>query len=202
MNYFTCSNQKPSLDSLPSKSKFGYFEIASFILNVCIMFRINFNQKKNNVQTENCISKKKQFLLQLEKQSLTDFTTASLSIFAFIINSVLASKINSLNVKEINQYPNYVYMYFFQLVEPCLISSLISLLYYCRHPPLRESMFREFKNNFPCYKWKEINKGCSLSFLTYPAFVLKKKKCFYLSCLKTRLWAFTRFYSVFQKYLH
>ncbi len=154
LNYYTCSNQNFSIDSQLPRSKIGYFEITSFILNLSIMFRINISQKKNsvNVQNTNCLSKKKQFLLQLEKQSILDLTTASLSILTFILNALLVTKINYLNAEEINHYPNYLYMYFLQLIEPSLISCIISMLYYFRHPPLKESMFRELKNNFPFHK--------------------------------------------------
>jgi hypothetical protein len=71
-----------------------------------------------------------------------------LTIYASFI--IVTSKINKMLPMEVNEYPNYIYVYFFQLISPPLIGFSILGLFYARNKSLRESLFNEMKQYFDC----------------------------------------------------
>ena len=141
MNYYTCSNLDPDKDRFLPKVKLGGFEAGSILFMMIIKVRINQHQKKIAIA-----SNKSEFLVQLEKQSIPDFASCIAAILVFVAYAFLNAKINSMTRQETKNFPNYLLLYFFQLICPIVISCILSLIYYCRHRPLRESVFRELQN--------------------------------------------------------
>jgi hypothetical protein len=148
VNYYTCSNRDPAEDQCLAKTQQGGFEAGSIVFMVLVKLRIDRHQKK--VAAPN--NSKNKFLVQLEKQSIPDFTAGLCAILMFVGFALFAAKMNSMTREEVNRFPTYLLMYIHQLILPNLMSCFISLLYYYRHPPLRESILLETKNFFAFMK--------------------------------------------------
>ena len=78
------------------------------------------------------------------------FCNSIITVLFLVVNALLTAQVNSLSVAEINEFPNYLYMYCLQLIQPGLVTSALALLYYIRHPPLRHGLFREVNDWILC----------------------------------------------------
>jgi len=86
----------------------------------------------------------------LEKQTIGDFTTNFCGVSVFGAYVLLYLKLDAMTPDELNQYPNYLQMYVFQLIGPYLVVFTISILIYTRHPSLRDELLKEMNDYFHC----------------------------------------------------
>jgi hypothetical protein len=54
--------------------------------------------------------------------------------------------INNLDPKAINEYPNYLFIYWTHSYGPAIFGGIVPIIYYTRNRPLREAVFRELKD--------------------------------------------------------
>jgi hypothetical protein len=54
--------------------------------------------------------------------------------------------INTIDPTAINEYPNYLFVYWTHSYGPALLGGLLPGIYYMRNRPLREAVFRELKD--------------------------------------------------------
>ena len=152
MIYYTCSNK--DLDQPNARSELPYLEIMSIILHVFIWLRIRWFNKNEKIKVDPkpkiWMTTKSLTLSQIETQSLADFTTNVFGLSLCSLYTFFAKSINSMTITELNLLPNNILMNIFQLICPCLISCIVSVVYYYRHPLLRKTMLRELRNCFSC----------------------------------------------------
>ena len=152
LSYYTCCDRDPDLDGPISKSNFSYIAMTSIILHLFVKLRISWFQRKNQTQDEPTpniwISHNSMSSSQSEAKSIPDFTTSVIGICIFISYAMFAERMNSKTVSQLNTYPNYILMNFFQLICPGLMTSIITTMYYYRHPLIGSTLLRELKNNF------------------------------------------------------
>ena len=150
MNYYTCSNRDPDRDGPITTSAFVYLDTISIILHVFIKLRINLYQKRkaSNIEPKHKIWMTKNSLImsKIEVASIADFTTNVIGISIITAYAMLAKHINAMTVLELNTWPNYILMNFYQFIIPSITAIIISTLYYSRHPLLRKTLVRELKN--------------------------------------------------------
>ena len=152
MNYYTCSNMNPNLDGTIAGSDFPIIEIASIILHIYIQVRISLfrrkKKRKDDLKPKIWMITKSLTLKQIEFQSISDFTSNVVVLAICCSYSIFAKKMKYLTLIELNMSPNNILMNIFQLVCPCFITCIISVVYYSRQPLLRRTMLRELKNCF------------------------------------------------------
>jgi hypothetical protein len=143
--YYTCADLDPRADLAHRLKAPAVFEIFSLILHVVIRFKIMLH-KCGKTQVEPNIGYKKITLENLEKKSIGDFTSNICGVLGLAFVSLFSLKTNSLISPEVNDFPNYLYLYIYQLICPYLVSYTITFVCYYRYQPLRKTVFREAKN--------------------------------------------------------
>jgi hypothetical protein len=146
MHYYICSDLSPSSDPFIRNKIPGVVETLSVVIHVALKLRIWKHRKKTNQPPIGNLFHKEHELSFLEKESIADFTSNLIGLLAITIFSLSSIKINSLTEHDINEYPNYLYLFFFQLICPCLLCLTVSSVNYLRHGPLRNTIWREVKD--------------------------------------------------------
>ena len=145
MHYYICSGLSPNSDQFNKHKIPAVIELLSVVIHILIKLRI-WKQRKVNNQTEiGNLPHKANVLLSLEKESIADFTSNVVAVLALTSFSLLSIKINSLTQININEYPNYIYLYLFQMFCPSLLCFTVTGVNYMRHGPLRKTIWREAK---------------------------------------------------------
>jgi hypothetical protein len=143
-NYFICSGIDPTpFLSLPQKAV-GRTEIFSFVIHFLIKSRILYFKRINREGYAGGNQNASNGLFNLDFKSLADFTTNILIILAFASLALLNMTVSSMTLTEMNKFPNYIIVYVFQLLGPCLLSFSVCLIYYLRHQALRVAVFKLF----------------------------------------------------------
>ncbi len=147
MNYFDLeTDQKLSIKSS------SYIELFSILLYFVISLRILIHKKSKGVKilpdTHNKTSKIFS-LNNIEKQTIADASTNFIIVSGFAAYSFVFIRIKEINPIDFNFYPNYLYIYFHQLIYPGLMAGIITISYYIGHSPLRKTIAREAKNCLP-----------------------------------------------------
>jgi len=88
-------------------------------------------------------------LNNIEKQTIADASTNFIIVSGFAAYSFVFIRIKEINPIDFNFYPNYLYIYFHQLIYPGLMAGIITISYYIGHSPLRKTIAREAKNCLP-----------------------------------------------------
>jgi hypothetical protein len=81
----------------------------------------------------------------LDKKSLTDYLITLFYIIFVCIHLVLILKINSLDSSKMHVYPNYLYVYYYNLLMISVFSITLTLLYCARNRPLRKALLRKIR---------------------------------------------------------
>ena len=135
-NYFICSGIDPTpFLSLPQKGV-GQTEVFSFVIQFLVKSRILYFKRINREGYAGGNQNASNGLFNLDFKSLADFTTNILIILAFALLALLNRTVSSMTLTEMNKFPNYILVYVFQLLGPCLLSFSVCLIYYLRHQEL------------------------------------------------------------------
>ncbi len=113
--------------------------------NIGIFFSIIKSVQLFGILHLNWFIKASSVVSPLEEHSLTNFSKNIFVVAIFSVLAIIVSKINSLTPAEINDYPNYVYVYIHQFVYPNLIGFLTSGIYYLNNPTLKETLINAIK---------------------------------------------------------
>jgi hypothetical protein len=147
MFYFLCADIDPQLDSDKNGKQPAVVEILSVVLLIVIKLRILIQKKNNQPPEINNVFHKSYVLTMIEKQNIADFTSNLMGLLSLTGISLLSIKINSSTIVDANQFPNYLYIFFFQMGCPVLICLTVFIVNYCRCKNLRETLQRELKEH-------------------------------------------------------
>jgi hypothetical protein len=93
----------------------------------------------------------KTFLLySMEKQNILDLTSLIVNQLAFALLALLSAKVNKLSLQEVNKYPNYLYVYSFQLLGPPIICLVTIGLQFVWHRTIRKVTSSHCKDIISC----------------------------------------------------
>ncbi len=153
-NFYIFSGKNPANDS-SKLSKFNFpfaiIAIVSIMVHIFVNIKILFYKKNDNNQVneqnyqQNYKQPKNMLLKTLEKQSLPNFTIISCFLIGFSSLIFLLSKVSQLEPHKLNEYPNYLMIYWINLANSLLLTALLSILIYCRNATMRQMMAREIK---------------------------------------------------------
>ena len=152
ISFYICNAAMPDLDwSLPSS--FGA-HIEVFTTLTIIILKIKIHYYRSN-QVENSMSKRSIFLKNfsleaINKSFLSSFTTNLTGLLIMTTFVFFGIKLNQMKPTQLNEYPNYLYIYFIQLIVPNLLGFIIVGLFYSRNSTMRSSVMAELKNGFEC----------------------------------------------------
>ena len=152
INYYICSACLPELDwSLPSH--FGaHIEVFTIFTILIIKLKIHYfrsNQVENEM-TKRSIFLKNFSLNAINRSSISSFTTNLTGLLIMSSFVYFGLKLNQMKPTQLNEYPNYLYVYFFNLILPNVVGLFVTGLFYSKMSAMRESIMSELKNAFDC----------------------------------------------------
>ncbi len=157
INFYIFSGKNPASDSSKPKKyniPFVITAIVSILVHIFVHIKIFFYKKNvnNKVNEQNYQQYYKQqknmFLKALEKQSLPNFTNISFFLIGFVGFYFLISRVSELEPHKLNEYPNYLMVYWINLANSLLVAALLAILIFCRNETMRQVLKREVKRFF------------------------------------------------------
>jgi hypothetical protein len=155
MHYYVCANLDPMPDfklakksgkrssknlliynlNLTSLYILGLIDTFSLILHIIVKARILYYKHK----------KGQNFPKHSNHHSLMDFATQGFSLCLIFSFLALQLKVSTLTIDDLNQFPNYLYMYSLLFIGPNSICLIVSVLHYMRNSTMRVALFNEMK---------------------------------------------------------
>ena len=155
IHYYLCSGVDPSEHSdFPPKVNTPMIGIlvVSVLLQTAVQMKIFLAKRKTNTeQISNTPNLKMHFYHEFLKHSLSDFATNILGVSIGVGTIFLVTYINKFNPAELNIYPNYYYVYGFQMYVPTIFSSFICFSFYFQNKPMRICIMEEVKEKLASY---------------------------------------------------
>ena len=143
MHYYACGDMDPSADFERRKIMNAQTEIlVCFILHAVIIVKIRRfkSQNKFKVSPNN--------KPQTDKDHVTDLVVnVFLLVFAGFY-SIFQIIVNSFSFSDVNVFPNYLYVYAYQLWSPCLTHFFVLAAFYIRHPNFGKKIWSEFRIHY------------------------------------------------------
>jgi hypothetical protein len=145
--YHMCTGADPAQDSmLPPKFNMIHYVIgfSSLAIHIIMGIRIFWykHKIKNSVNDQSCVQKNL-FLNALEKNSLSDFTTMTSGLVLLLSFGLLFFKYSQTEPQNFNSFPNYLMVYWVQLINAPFTISFILILSFARNNEMRKIMTRE-----------------------------------------------------------
>ncbi len=122
------------------------FQVLSILLH--IIFNIKtYIYKRDLLRSEKVVTGivsqyKQESISSIENRLMSDKATNAIN--AVIVGSVVSVShvVNSFDPSLFLEFPNYLVLYFYQLILPFLTIGTVTLVYYLRHAPLRKAIIR------------------------------------------------------------
>ena len=128
---YTCADIDPTPHLMKEKVRVFQLEVlATAVIQLFVFSRIKFFKLKCKIPPES-VGKNSSF-------NSKSFYAAFYVIGWFSLYSYLQLKINSFSPQEVNNYPNYVFMYLYQLVAAEILRLIIIITHYIVNNKLRE----------------------------------------------------------------
>lgn len=151
-NYYLCTQTITNDELYNQKLKFHWqllgLQAASAVIQVLVAIKIKLHKLKE-ANSVHIISKlnfwKNNSMASIDSQEISDVVSNVCNMLIFCTTGIFTFNVNHMNLANANIYPYYLILYFYHLVFPSLIASSLSLVYYCRHAPLRKAIHREIK---------------------------------------------------------
>ena len=148
MNFFICSGLNPLGDLIfPIKVNniLNGCIIMSLLLHLVVRIKVSVYKWKINPDQKFTLAMK--FMINFENQSLSDFATNFLIIFMFGGVTILLSIVHNFAPAQLNNYPNYYYVYGLHMFAPIGFGAFVIVAYFIRHKPLQNFTRQEFKSS-------------------------------------------------------
>ena len=111
-----------------------------------LLGHMRIKQYKNNhifAQTSSTMG-----ITSTESNAISDLSTNAVNVVLFCSTGLISTLANNMDTAKANVYPFYLFVYFFHFIYPPVMLGTLSLVYYLRHPPLRNTIFRELRNYY------------------------------------------------------
>ena len=147
VGYYICTGQDPSKNSvLPEKSNYtlpiiGY---GSVIAHIFISVKIFLHKRKIN-PNEGRLGQSNLLHSAVQKENLSGFITITSSLALTVVFGFLFSKFSSIEPKNYNFFPEYLLVYWIQLINAPVTLSLLAIVCYVKNRQMRIIMYRETK---------------------------------------------------------
>ena len=139
--FFVCVGRKP--DSHPGHNitrNLGLSTVSYFSVATYFVYYVSVQIYKRKTKFKGG----KDPLCMVEKDSLADFYSSLCYLTSVFGHAALIAKLSS-TIRVLDQYPNYLYLYFMHHVSSFLFCGSISAIYYLRHKNLRQTVIRKLK---------------------------------------------------------
>ena len=152
IGYYICKGAMPDLDwSLPSHIG-AHIEVFTVLSIILIKLKINFFRSNHveHTMTKRSIFLKNFSLEAINRSSIPSFTTNLTGLLIMSMFLFVGLKFNKIKPHQLIEYPNYLYVYFIQLILPNFVGFIFVYLFYSKNSAMRESIISELKNGYHC----------------------------------------------------
>ena len=138
VGYYICTGQDPSEDYKESLKVYAITELCSVLLHLVVNLKIHlYKRRKNSNGEHNKFDRSKSF---------ASFTI-NLIGYIFLITAFLNMiKLSGTEPKDLQNYPNYLFVYFRSLAMPGVGTIIVFSMFFTRHSGLRRLIYGELKH--------------------------------------------------------
>ena len=146
-----CGKQMPpnifSGMPLQDKSLWNHFLARlTLIIHAIVLLRIQLYKVKDSGEIKPHPRSKQAWIGMWQNQFLSDLTTQSLTFICLIIIGMIQWRVSFVKITDLNNYPVFLYEYFFRLIRIPFSFLIIILLMFLRNKTLRKTVKMEIKN--------------------------------------------------------
>ena len=150
LTQYICCDVDPANHSTDPQKADGTLVVASFIIQTVLNIRIALLKHEEKIAKILKFSKQSRWeemneIVVLEKQTIIS-GVAIFWTFMFVLAFIgLSNKVRSLSVEELNVYPNYLFLYFLQLISFQLFGFIMLITLFARQTSMRKTLFEAIK---------------------------------------------------------
>ena len=142
--YYTCIGSDVITNPNEYKRSYGGVEITTFIIYILIQLRIFQYKQQTEMQNQTlCLADSK-----LNSNSLSSFRASFFSTIALCTYTLMTIKVNSMKLLDIEVYPNYIYVQFYNLIGPNILAFMLTSVYYVTHPAITRALLQNLRDTF------------------------------------------------------
>lgn len=144
--FYLCTGTDPDIPKRHFNKLFNIqgLCVLSVLVHSTIIFKIKLYQKRELGRIAVGYDLNRAQSRENEKNTLTDLTTSIFTALVFSMNFIFLWIANAIPGNYYNIYPYIYFEYFFRLCWPSLFSSLMMIMYICRHNDYREYLKKHF----------------------------------------------------------
>jgi hypothetical protein len=138
-NFHICAGTDPG----PNNDLPSFVEMPSFILHIVLEVRITIYNKTaqatdhSNIRS---IFQKNFYLNILKKQTIADHLTNFASVSGLFLLWIFGREIQMSSLAELNLFPNYLFVYFHNIIAPALIGLFGIMLVFKQNSSMKETI--------------------------------------------------------------
>jgi hypothetical protein len=136
--FYICADADMLPDLKLPKRTYGFPELVSLVLIVCVQAKLLYFKCKPNSPP----------VFKSDECSLANFRIIFISVGAIGLFSTLAMKTIPLTEADINNYPYFIYMQVLQLLGPNFLYFILSTVYYFNHSQIKYFIYQNIKDHF------------------------------------------------------
>jgi len=146
--YYICTGENSEEAIRHPFKGYGIIETSCVIVNAFVYIKIYFYKQKIKQQPHTHFnSQKVASLFEIEKENLGNFIFVVLSITLIISSTFSVAKLNSINAKDINVYPNYLFVFYRNLLFQSFVIVFFIVWFYAKKN-LRKKVLSEILSLF------------------------------------------------------
>ena len=138
--YYICIGSDVITHPNENKRSNGILEITILLIYIFIQCRIFLYKRKNRILG---LADSK-----LSSNSLSSFSASFLSTITMCIAIFMTVKLNAMKLSDIEVYPNYIYVQFYNLIIPNIFGFMMTFVYYVTHPAMTRTLLQNLKDTF------------------------------------------------------
>ena len=145
ISFYICNGAMPDPDWSSPSHYGGHMEV--FILLTMILMKLKIHYFRS-LQVEHSMTKRgiflKSFSLEfINRSSITSFSTNLSGLLIISISMFVFIKLNEMKPHQLNEFPNYIFFYFLNLIMPIFFGCTLAGLFYSKNSSMRESVMSE-----------------------------------------------------------
>ncbi len=150
--YSLCTNKiqasEINIASLKRNKLMMVVVILSFILHLIVYMKIKLHKQKqqDSIYVISFGDHIKHIgISSIDSRALSDFGTSAVSVVLSLAVGFIPTIGNEMNPDNLNNFPYYLFIYFNHFISTNVLTLFTAIIYYLRHPALRQTVIREIK---------------------------------------------------------
>ena len=143
--YLICTGQgltTPDRSPATAYTVYAVILLASLIIHIFINVKIKIYKERTVGESS---TSKKYFMANMDIQTLTNYSTNFVILIVLLVSVFFMHKLNQIELIQVNEFPNYIYVYYINLFSPVFVINL-NIISLFRKDMIRKSFKEEFSS--------------------------------------------------------